>query len=59
VAGRLVKTLVSQTQGPGQYQVNWDGTDEGGAKVNRGVYFVRGQANGKNIGDPARVVFLR
>ena len=39
VAGRLVETLVSETQGPGLYQVCWDRKDN-----RSGVYFYRLQA---------------
>ncbi|MCE5271785.1 T9SS type A sorting domain-containing protein [bacterium] len=42
--GQVVRTLVRETKGPGQYSVNWDGTDEGGRRVSSGVYFYRIQA---------------
>ncbi len=42
--GQVVRTLVRETKVPGQYSVNWDGTDEGGRRVSSGVYFYRIQA---------------
>jgi len=41
VAGRLVKSLVKSTLPTGRHTATWNGTDEGGAKVPSGVYFVR------------------
>lgn len=41
ISGRLVKTLVDETKGPGIYSINWDGQDERGLKVSSGVYFYR------------------
>ena len=46
--GREVKTLVSQSQSPGQYSVNWDGKNQIGKDVSSGVYFYKLQA-GNNI----------
>ncbi|MBW7995439.1 MAG: T9SS type A sorting domain-containing protein [Candidatus Glassbacteria bacterium] len=39
--GQLIRTLVDQEQGPGTYNVNWDGTDERGRQIGSGVYFYR------------------
>jgi hypothetical protein len=44
LAGRLVKVLVDADQGAGRYSAIWDGTDERGAPVGRGIYFYRLQA---------------
>ena len=41
VDGRRVKTLVHGVQEAGRYTTNWNGTDERGASVTSGVYFVR------------------
>ena len=38
VLGRHVRTLVSQFQAPGAYQVSWDGRDERGDRVSAGAY---------------------
>lgn len=39
--GQLVKSLVDDFKGPGQYSVNWDGSDSNGQRVASGVYFYR------------------
>ncbi|HUU28205.1 MAG TPA: T9SS type A sorting domain-containing protein [archaeon] len=39
--GQLVRTLVDIGQGPGTYNVNWDGADQQGLRVSSGVYFYR------------------
>jgi hypothetical protein len=41
VEGRLVKTLWAGVVGPGQHQIEWDGTDESGRRVASGVYLCR------------------
>ncbi len=41
VLGQRVKTLVDQTQGAGQYRVDWNSTDQSGHSVASGVYFYR------------------
>jgi hypothetical protein len=39
--GRLIKTLVDDLKAPGNYAVNWDGTDKMGRQVTSGLYFYR------------------
>jgi hypothetical protein len=58
VAGRLVRNLVSSSQGSGQYEISWDGRDNSGSRVSHGVYFVRGRLNGQPAGAPTRVLYL-
>ncbi len=41
LTGQKVRTLVDKIQGPGFYQVHWDGVDERGAGVATGTYFGR------------------
>lgn len=41
VQGRLVHTLVSQTQDAGAHSVLWDGLDKAGEPVSSGIYFAR------------------
>jgi Leucine-rich repeat (LRR) protein len=41
ISGRLVKSLISQEQQPGEYNVVWDGTDSNGHKMASGLYFYR------------------
>jgi hypothetical protein len=39
IAGRRVKTLVSEHQAPGMRVVRWDGTNDEGVAVSGGIYF--------------------
>jgi hypothetical protein len=41
VGGRLVRTLVNETQAAGQNAVTWDGLTDAGSPVAAGVYLVR------------------
>ncbi|MCL2705243.1 MAG: hypothetical protein FWE72_03440 [Spirochaetaceae bacterium] len=41
LSGDVVKTLVKGTQPKGSYSYTWDGTNTGGRKVARGIYFIR------------------
>ncbi|MDQ6608667.1 MAG: type IX secretion system sortase PorU [Bacteroidota bacterium] len=63
VSGRRIKTLTKTINTPGNRstELNWDGTDEWGAKVGRGVYiyhlFIK-TPNGKWAGKWERLVIL-
>jgi hypothetical protein len=39
--GRVVNTLVDDTQPSGNYTFTWDGTDRNGKRVGSGVYFIK------------------
>jgi len=41
VRGRLVRTLISDTQAAGVYAVTWDGRGRDGQTIRSGVYFLR------------------
>jgi len=41
LTGKLVRTLVNESQGPGYYKVMWDGRDDQGERVSPGIYFYR------------------
>jgi aminopeptidase N len=45
-AGQLVRVLADKLQGPGSYNVGWDGRDEGGRHLSAGLYFYRLKAGG-------------
>ena len=47
VAGRQVRKLVSGVQAAGVHTVTWDGRNDQGAQVQRGVYFVRTMIAGR------------
>jgi uncharacterized repeat protein (TIGR01451 family) len=56
VAGRLVKSLAKSTQPAGRHTATWNGTDEAGARVPGGVYFVRVRLGAET--QQHRVIFL-
>lgn len=37
--GRLVRSLLNGNREPGEYRIDWDGTDESGRLVSDGIYF--------------------
>lgn len=41
LTGRVVRTLVSGVTRPGRHTVGWNGTDDRGRELARGVYFCR------------------
>ncbi len=49
VLGQEILTIRDQYQVPGNYNVQWTGVDNNGAKVPSGVYFYRLEANGKKM----------
>jgi len=55
VAGRKVRTLADRIVPAGELALVWDGTDDAGAALARGVYFVRSSTDPK----PGRVIVLR
>jgi len=54
VAGRKVRTLADRVFPAGETKLVWDGTDDAGEKVGRGVYFVRSSTQR----DAGRVIVL-
>ncbi len=46
VAGRLVRTLIDESQAAGQKTVRWNGTNDTGTRVASGMYFYRMTAPG-------------
>ena len=41
ISGRCIKTLINKWIEPGNYNVVWDGTNDKGRKVARGIYFYK------------------
>jgi hypothetical protein len=41
VTGRRIRSLVTRVQGPGRYQVGWDGRKDDGTRATNGIYFLR------------------
>jgi flagellar hook assembly protein FlgD len=59
VGGRVVRTLADRTFAAGEQSVAWDGADDGGRQVARGVYFARIEYAAKGQSLSGRVVVLR
>ena len=57
VQGRLVRDLVNRDLGPGNYDLRWDGADNGGHRVSSGMYFYRVVA--PNVQRVQKVVITR
>jgi flagellar hook assembly protein FlgD len=55
VAGRKVRTLADRVFSPGEHTLTWDGTDDDGRGVARGVYFVRSSTQK----DASRIIVLQ
>lgn len=45
VAGRLVRTLINEEMPKGDYTVKWEGKDNYGNRVARGIYFYKFKAS--------------
>jgi hypothetical protein len=54
VAGRRVRALADRVFPAGEQELRWDGTDDAGNKVGRGVYFVRSSTQN----DAGRIIVL-
>ena len=57
IIGQRIKTLVSGNQGPGSYQIQWDGKNEFGQTAASGIYIYRLQAD-KEVAI-RKMVFMR
>jgi len=57
VTGRLVRTLVDEHQGPGSYNVMWNGRDSDGQTAPAGVYFSLLETD--NVRQTRRMVLLK
>ncbi len=49
VAGRLVATLLDETQSPGNYRVGWTARAEDGQSIASGVYYVKLQIGKRSV----------
>ena len=57
ITGQPVKRLAHATQGPGTYQVNWDGRDDHGRTLPTGVYLYRLQVGAQT--ETRKLLLLR
>ncbi|SYZ73917.1 exported hypothetical protein [Candidatus Zixiibacteriota bacterium] len=57
ILGQEVRTLIDRQEAPGNYSIEWDGTDGIGNKVGSGVYFYRLTRGNDN--DTRKMVLLK
>lgn len=55
--GQEVRTLVNENQGPGNYNVAWDGQDNNGEPVSSGIYIYQLQAG--NASDSRKMMLVK
>jgi hypothetical protein len=59
VGGRLVRTLADRSFAPGEYNLAWDGSDDRGRAMPRGVYFTEIRYARTGFRDAKKVIVLR
>ena len=59
LGGRQIRTVADRSFNPGEYDLAWDGADDNGNQVPRGVYFARIEYATKGVAINGRVVVLR
>jgi len=59
VSGRLVRTLADRQFAPGKHQLTWDGVDNDGRQVARGVYFTQVKYQNLRWTDAKKLTVLR
>jgi hypothetical protein len=59
VSGRLVRTLADRSFAPGKYSLTWDGVDNDGRQVARGVYFTQVRYLKSRFTDAKKLTVLR
>jgi flagellar hook assembly protein FlgD len=55
--GRLVRSLLNEQRGAGEFEIRWDGTDSQGSRAPSGAYSLRLQSGGRV--DTHRLLLLR
>ena len=59
VSGRLVRTLVDRNFPAGEHDLYWDGTDDGGRQMERGVYFTQVRYAKTRFTDAKKITVLK
>jgi hypothetical protein len=59
VSGRLIRTLANHQFAAGTHDVVWDGLDNGGHQVARGVYFTQVKFASQRFEDTRKLIVLR
>jgi len=57
LSGRLVRTLVNETQSPGSHVATWDGRREDGTRAAAGAYFMKADVAGHQASE--RLILLK
>ncbi|HET7225618.1 MAG TPA: FlgD immunoglobulin-like domain containing protein [Candidatus Eisenbacteria bacterium] len=59
VSGRHVRNLADRVFTPGQYKLTWDGTNDAGVQVSRGVYFTQVKYVNSRFVDSKKLTVLK
>jgi hypothetical protein len=59
IAGRVIRTIADRRFTPGNYLLSWDGADDSGHEVPRGVYFTRTQYESTGFVGSKKLIVLR
>ncbi len=59
VSGRLVRTLARRDFAAGEHRLTWDGADDSGRPLARGVYFTQVRYVGRGITEARKLTVLR
>ena len=59
VGGRLIRSLANRYFPAGEHELVWDGLDDGGRRMARGVYFTRVRYLGSTFAAVRKVTVLR
>ena len=59
VSGRMVRTLADRNFSPGQYDLVWDGSDDRGRSLRRGVYFADARYAKSGFREARKLIVLR
>ena len=51
-----MRSLVNGFQNPGRYSVDWNGKNDSGDVMSKGIYFVHGSVGGRTLS--TRVLFM-
>jgi hypothetical protein len=59
VSGRLIRTLANHQFSPGTHDIVWDGLDNSGRQVARGVYFTQVKFRAQRFEEARKLIVLR
>src|SRR5439155_25395105 len=59
LAGRMVRTLADRNFPAGEHELRWDGSDDQGRRMARGVYFTRLRYAKSGFDNARKLIMLR